>query len=186
MCKSVGKLLLIPFTTNSNVYYRHGNSVGTVVVTVRITRKRFRSELCIALQLDLLKPTDLQYMGAGIAFCGEKSPKPRNDPSPWHTVFSMLNYSFYVTINIVFLHYKLGGMGSSYLTTTYDGFFLFDHHLRWVLRIWPQLTMGSSYLTTTYEHFRINLNKILWADLLFAFLHFYIPILQDLCLKVYC
>jgi hypothetical protein len=80
MCKSVGKILLIPYTTNSNVYYRHGSSVGIVAVTARITRNRFRAELDIALQIDFLNPPDLHYMGAGIVFCREKLPEPRSDP----------------------------------------------------------------------------------------------------------
>jgi len=82
MCKSVGKLLLIPCTTNSNVYYRHGSSVGIVAVMAKITWNRFRAELGIALHIEILNPPDLQYMGAGIAFCGEKSAEPRSDPSP--------------------------------------------------------------------------------------------------------
>jgi hypothetical protein len=79
MCKPVGKLLLIPSTTNSNVYYRHGISVGIVAVTARNV---FRAALGIALQIELLILPDLQYMGAGIVFCGERLPEPRSDPSP--------------------------------------------------------------------------------------------------------
>lgn len=81
MCKSVGKLLLISCATDSNVCYRHGSSVGIVAVTARTTWDRLRAVLSIALQTDLLIPSELLHMGAVIPFCGEKWPEPGSDPS---------------------------------------------------------------------------------------------------------